>query len=141
MSRRRYDCSLFEKCYWKYCLLVVWCRNWCKVEKILKGSLDSIPSPLPSFESKKFVDNTQQCFAFTPQAKFPAHNLNFHWKWRWWVGIQAIYLNIFYFKKIFCRTCLPSKKMFNLLTLYSPSFLNTNSRSYTFVFVNNWNFF
>ena len=24
-----------------------------------------------------FVDNAQQCFAFTPQANFPAHNLNF----------------------------------------------------------------
>ena len=29
-----------------------------------------------------FVVNTQQCFAYTPQAKFPAHNLNFHWRWR-----------------------------------------------------------
>ena len=27
---------------------------------------------------QKFVDNTQICFAFTPQAIFPAHNLNFH---------------------------------------------------------------
>ena len=27
---------------------------------------------------QKFVDNSQQCFAFTPQANFPAHNLNFH---------------------------------------------------------------
>ena len=71
-----------------------------KVEKILKGSLDSIPSPSRSCEhfhfsflffwpniaghgqqtllNKKFVDNTQQCFASTPQANFPAHNLNFH---------------------------------------------------------------
>jgi hypothetical protein len=37
---------------------------------------------------KKFVDNSQQCFAFTHQANFPAHNLNFHWRWRW---IQAIF--------------------------------------------------
>ena len=29
-------------------------------------------------KSKKFVDITQQCFAFTPQANFPAYNLNFH---------------------------------------------------------------
>ena len=27
---------------------------------------------------QKFVDNDQQCFAFTPQPNFPAHNLNFH---------------------------------------------------------------
>ena len=35
-------------------------------------------NPVPLFEYKKFVDNAQQCFAFTPQANFPAHNLNFH---------------------------------------------------------------
>ena len=73
-----------------------------KVEKTLKGSLDLIPSLSPSvkiqimggkvclrrkgiaghcqqtFEDKKFVDITQQCFACTPEANFPAHNLNFH---------------------------------------------------------------
>ena len=27
---------------------------------------------------KKFVDSAQQCFAFTPQANFPANILNFH---------------------------------------------------------------
>ena len=35
------------------------------------------------------------CFAFTPQANFSTHNLNFHW--RWWDQIQAIFLNCFYF--------------------------------------------
>ena len=61
-----------------------------KVEKILKGSLDSISSPSPSVKIQiigrkrqniciqKFVDNDQQCFAFTPQENFPAYNLNFH---------------------------------------------------------------
>ena len=71
-----------------------------KIEKILKGSLDSIASPsrIPEhlnflfhffgkillgvvnkpFLDKKFVDNTQKCFAFTPQANLTAHNLNFH---------------------------------------------------------------
>ena len=66
-----------------------------KVEKILKGSMDSIPSPSRSrehlnfyflffwpniaghcqqaFGTKKFIDNAQQCLAFTPQANFPAH--------------------------------------------------------------------
>ena len=44
---------------------------------------------------KKFVDNAQQ--SCTPQANFPAHNLNFHWKWRWWDRIQAMFLNLFYF--------------------------------------------
>ena len=73
-----------------------------KVEKILKGSLDLIPSPFSensnygresllhvlrqniagqcqqAFCFQKFVDNAYRCFAFTPQANFPAHNLNFH---------------------------------------------------------------
>ena len=73
-----------------------------KVEKILKGGLDSTPSPSPSlkiqimggkvcsrckgkhcwaltinFLFSKFVYNTQQCFAFTPKENFSAHNLNF----------------------------------------------------------------
>ena len=29
-------------------------------------------------KNKKFLDITQQCFAFTPKANFPAHDLNFH---------------------------------------------------------------
>ena len=74
-----------------------------KVEKILKGSMDSIPSPSRSlkiqimggkvclrckgktllgvvnkFLKKKFVDITQQCFALLPQVNFPTNTLNFH---------------------------------------------------------------
>ena len=73
-----------------------------KIEKNLKGSLDSIPSPSPSVKIQimggkvclsckaktllgivnkvlkhNFVDITQQCFALLPQVNFPAHNLNF----------------------------------------------------------------
>ena len=88
-----------------------------KVEQILKGSLDLIPSPSLSvkiqiyrrksllevirqniagccqqtFCYQKFVDNAQQCFAFTPQANFPAYDLNFYWKWRWWDQIQVTF--------------------------------------------------
>ena len=43
-----------------------------------------------------FVDNAQQCFAFTPQANFPTHNLNFHCEGET-DQIQAIFLNLFYF--------------------------------------------
>ena len=67
----------------------------CKVEKILKGSLNLIPSPSLS----KFVDIPQQCFALFPQVNFPANNLNFHWRWRWWDQIQAIFLNLSYFTR------------------------------------------
>ena len=28
---------------------------------------------------------------------FPAHNLNFHWRWWWWNQIEAIFLILFYF--------------------------------------------
>ena len=64
-----------------------------KVEKILKGSLDSIPSPAPSVKIQIMggkvcfrckgktllgVDITQQCFAIIPQVNSPANNLNFH---------------------------------------------------------------
>ena len=51
--------------------------------------------------SQMFVDIIQQCFAFTPQANFPAHNLNFHWRWRRWDWIQATFQNFFYFKIFF----------------------------------------
>ena len=46
---------------------------------------------MSTFCFQKFVDNAQQCFAFTPHAIFPAHNLNFHWRWRWWDRIQATF--------------------------------------------------
>ena len=36
-----------------------------------------------TFCFQKFVDNAQQCFVFTPQANFPANNLNFLWRRRW----------------------------------------------------------
>ena len=51
-----------------------------------------------NFKNKQFVHIPQQCFAVLPQVNFPANNLNFHWRWRWWSWIQAIFLNLFYFK-------------------------------------------
>ena len=43
---------------------------WSRKELRRKTGFDSIILHL-----QKFVDNVQQCFAFTPQAKVPAHNL------------------------------------------------------------------
>ena len=62
---------------------------------------------------KTKTKNARQCFAFTPQGNFPTQNLNFHWRWRWWARIQAIFLNLFYFKQIcswkkYIRTCANS---------------------------------
>ena len=72
--------------------------------------MDSIPSPSPSVKIQimgrkfclrhkgktfcfhKFIDNAQQYFAFTPQANFPAHYLNFHWRLRWWDWIFSTLL-------------------------------------------------
>ena len=51
-----------------------------------------------TFENIKYVDITRQCFALLPQVNFPTNNLNFHIKWRWWDQIQAIFLNLFFFK-------------------------------------------
>ena len=47
---------------------------------------------------QKVCGITQQCFALLSQVNFPAKNLNFYWRWRWCNQIQAIFLNIFYFK-------------------------------------------
>ena len=41
-----------------------------------------------TFENKKFVDITRQCFASLPEVNFPTNNLNFQ--------IQVIFLNLFY---------------------------------------------
>ena len=70
-----------------------------EAEKILKGSLKTFSPSSPSLKiqimdgnvclrcegktllgdvNKLFVDYAQQFFAFTPQANFPAHILNFH---------------------------------------------------------------
>ena len=65
------------------------------------------PSAIDSDSLSK--GKTQQCFALLPQVNFPTNNLNFHWRWRWWDRIQAIFLNLFYFKR---------KKMKNLNNLY-----------------------
>ena len=80
-----------------------------KVENILKGSLDLIPSPSPSvkiqimtgkvclrqrrniaggcqqtFENKRIADITQHFFALLSQVNFPTNYFNFHWRWRRW---------------------------------------------------------
>ena len=59
---------------------------------------DHVLLPINWTENKKFVDKAQQCFAFTPQANFYAHIWIFYWRWRWWDWIQAIFLNLLYFK-------------------------------------------
>ena len=92
-----------------------------KLEKILKGSLDSIPSPsltvkiqimglrckiktlLGIFKNKKFVDPAMFCLITWSKIYCQCNDLNFHWRWRWWDRIQAIFLNIFYFNLSNCE--------------------------------------
>ena len=102
-----------EFCYW---------IEMCKVEKILKGRLDSIPSPSPSMKIQIMGGKAclrckaKHCWVLSTslwkqkvcwhhpavfclilhQANFPAHN--FHWRWRWWDRIQATIYNLFCFK-------------------------------------------
>ena len=66
-----------------------------------------------TFENKKFVDITQQCFALLPQVNSPTNNLNFYWKR--WDQIQAISLNLFYL--ISRKICLN----FNYIPLWTKS--------------------
>ena len=44
---------------------------------------------VPTVQHCKSLLSTPSNVAFTPQANFPAHILNFHWRWRWWDQIQA----------------------------------------------------
>ena len=39
-------------------------------------------------------------FCLYTSSKLYRQNLNFHSRWRWWDRIQAIFLNLFYFKRI-----------------------------------------
>ena len=81
-----------------------------KAEKILKGSLDSIPSPSPLVQiqikggtvclrhkSKKLYLYSKVCWqhpAMFCLHTFPAHISNFLLRWRWWDRIQAIFLHL-----------------------------------------------
>ena len=48
-------------------------------------------------------------FCLYTSYKLFANNLNFHWRWRWWDRIQAIFWNLFYFKNeplpFLCYAC------------------------------------
>ena len=57
------------------------CISQVKVEKVLKGRLDSISSPSVKIQimgRKVAVDNAQQCFDLLLQLNFPVKNMNFH---------------------------------------------------------------
>ena len=69
-----------------------------------------------------FSKTCWQCltmFAFTPQANFPVHYLNFQWRWRWWDWIQANFKNLEISSSNTLRNCIQglAKKMFAILAL------------------------
>ena len=64
----------------------------------ISDSLDSISSPSPSVKIQ--ISGGKVCLRqnitfeninFVDKANFPAHNLNFHWRSRWWDQIQATF--------------------------------------------------
>ena len=58
---------------------------------------------------QKVVANIQQCFAF------PDLNLYFHWSWRWWDQIQAVFWNLFDFIKVICKKFILLVKFWNVV--------------------------
>ena len=46
------------------------------------GLLGVIRQNIAGWCQQTFCFKAQQCFAFTPWANFPTHNLNFYWRWR-----------------------------------------------------------
>ena len=101
-------------------VLKVWIKRTRKCRYMFSGMRPLSWSFLLSstFENKKFVDNAQQWFAFTPQANFPAHILNFHWRWRWWDRMQAIFLNLFYFTDSYFFWSTWSSSILEIIFLY-----------------------
>ena len=59
------------------------------------------------FGKQKVCWHHPAMFCLITSSNFPANDLNFHWRWRWWDWIQAIFLNIFYFNS---KTFLPITK-------------------------------
>ena len=51
-------------------------------------------------KGKKVCWHHPAIFCLITWSKLSANNLNFHWRWRWWDPIQAIFLNLFYFMKV-----------------------------------------
>ena len=76
-----------------------------KVVKIYEDSLDSISDSLDSISSpspsvKIQISGGKVCLRqnitfeninFVDKANFPAHNLNFHWRSRWWDQTKATF--------------------------------------------------
>ena len=92
-----------------------------------------------NFWKQKVCWHHPACFTLLPQVNFPANN--FHWRWRWWDRIQAIFLNLFYFSirsiwmiqillhKKFCPLWPPGHRFWNgwylsLFTHFSARWLN-----------------
>ena len=55
-----------------------------------------------NFWKQKVCWQPPAIFCLYIQGNFPAHNLIFHSRWRWWDWIQAIFSNLFYFTYKWC---------------------------------------
>ena len=62
----------------KHQMLILLFKNYLKISNFEKAKKQQLFYFQQTFENKKFVDITQQCFALLPQGNFPTNNLNFH---------------------------------------------------------------
>ena len=90
-------------------------QGFINVKKILKGSLDLMVCITFTF-SENSDYRQEHCWALTTNFlyskvcwqkplmfclyTFPAHDLNFHWRWMWWDQIRAVFY-FFYFYILF----------------------------------------
>ena len=65
-----------------------------------------------NFSKQKVCWHHPAKFCLITSSNFPATKWNFHWRWRWWDRIKAIFLDIFYFQffpllklQWFCSVC------------------------------------
>ena len=116
--------------------------NISKVEKILKCSRDLIPSSSLSVKIQMGGKVCLRCkgktllgivnkllktksLSTSSSNVLLANNLNFYWRWRWWDQIQAIFLNLFYFKLWQVIIRLNKNKKYTLSQFLSFSMLIT----------------
>ena len=132
--------------YWR-CRATEGSEFWirCKRLKLLRkaGRLQQIQSSAPSVAQRRQCDiwirkniaGCHQTFFFksllTTPANFPAHNLNYHW--RWWDWIQATFQNLFYFMQE--ENHLPVYVSWKcLINYYHRSLLKINNPGFSFLF-------
>ena len=101
ISLEKFKWEKYVNCSYKFGLsfAYMWiCTSASKVEKILKGSMDSILSPSVKIQTmggkvclrckgKTMLGIVNKFLKTKSLLTSTSKNLNFHWRWRWWVQI------------------------------------------------------